>query len=110
MMFRKISFYGMLGHHQESIAIFKEALQHQKDEPQLYYNLGVAYALLKHRPEAIQAFQEAIRLKSDYAAARYDLGIEYVASGDLDSARQEYKILQKMDPARGSKLLSAMKK
>jgi Flp pilus assembly protein TadD len=58
----------------EAIAVYREALRLNPDDPQVHNGLGVALAQTPGRmPEAIAQFRAALRLQPDYPEARNNL-------------------------------------
>jgi len=64
------------GDREESIKLYKRAINISPDYPMSYYNLGLAYCLKEDFSRAKPALKNAIRLKPDYKRAREVL--EYV--------------------------------
>lgn len=62
--------------HQESIKLYKRAINISPDYPVSYYNLGLGHCLMENYSEAKTILEKAIRLKPDYKKARELL--EYV--------------------------------
>jgi hypothetical protein len=86
------------GNIQEAIAHFAEALRINPDLAEAHKNFGVILLTQGKIQEAIGHFAEAVRLKSDYAGAHISLGLAYLMIGDKNSAQEEYKILEKINP------------
>jgi len=57
----------------------------------------------------VQAYQSAIRNKTDYASAHYNLGMSFIALRNRNAALEQYRILQRVDPARATKLFNQIK-
>jgi Flp pilus assembly protein TadD len=74
-----------------------------------YNELGYALHQLTRYAEAIQAYQSAIRNKSDYASAHYNLGMSFIAMRNRNGALEQYRILQRIDAARATKLFNQIK-
>jgi tetratricopeptide (TPR) repeat protein len=71
--------------------------------------LGYALHQLGRYQEAIQSYLIAIQQKTDYASAHYNLGMSYVALNNRNAALQQYRILQRIDQARATKLFNQIK-
>ena len=71
--------------------------------------LGYALHQMGRYAEAVQAYQTAIRQKTDYASAHYNLGMSYVALHNRNAALEQYRILQRIDNARATKLFNQIK-
>lgn len=87
-----------LGHHQDAINAFKEAIALKADYAEAYYNLGVAYTKLEAYPKAVEAFKNAVEHKPDYAQAHYNLGVVYYLMDDRQAFAGELQTLQKSKP------------
>jgi len=51
----------------------------------------------------------AIQQKTDYASAHYNLGMSFLAVNNRNAALQQYRILQRIDNARATKLFNQIK-
>jgi hypothetical protein len=51
----------------------------------------------------------AIQQKTDYASAHYNLGMSFLAVNNRQAALQQYRILQRIDSARATKLFNQIK-
>jgi hypothetical protein len=51
----------------------------------------------------------AIRQKTNYASAHYNLGMSYVALRNRNAALEQYRILQRIDNARATRLFNSIK-
>ena len=60
--------------------------------------------------KAITAYQEALRLRPDLATAHEYLGKAYLAKGMRREAEEQYRILQKLNPAMAAELLEQMRR
>jgi hypothetical protein len=60
-------------------------------DPEYNYALGLAAVDSGHIPEAIQAFQRVLAINPDQAQARAELARAYVLSGDIATARREFR-------------------
>jgi tetratricopeptide (TPR) repeat protein len=59
--------------------------------------------------EAVQQYQIAIRQKTDYASAHFNLGMSFLALNNRNAALEQYRILQRIDQARATKLFNHFK-
>ena len=64
---------------------------------------------LRRYTEAVREYQTAIRQKANYASAHYYLGLSYIAMNNRNGALEQYRILQRIDNARASKLFNQIK-
>jgi type IV pilus assembly protein PilF len=72
-----------------AIDLLLKAEKEDPENPEIHYNLGIAYYLGKDLvDEAEQQFKEAIRLKPDYSEAYNYLGRIYLYRGQTDAAIQ----------------------
>ncbi len=90
--------YGELGHYQEAMEEFKQAIRIKPDYAEAHYNLGVTYGELGRHQEAIEAFKQAIRIKPDDAEAHYNLGVTYGELGHYQEAMEAYKQAIRIKP------------
>lgn len=85
-----------LGERNYSSALFDltEAEKLDPENPDVFYNLGLAL-MGKKRPDLAEAkFLRAIELKSGFSAARNDLGVAYLDLKRWDNAIQQFKIVK----------------
>jgi tetratricopeptide (TPR) repeat protein len=71
--------------------------------------MGYALHQLSRYGEAVQAYQQANRNKTDYASAHYNLGVSFVALRNRNAALEQYRILQRIDSTRATKLFNQIK-
>jgi hypothetical protein len=57
----------------------------------------------------VQQYQSAIRQKPGYASAHYHLGLSFIALKNRNAALEQYRILQRIDNARATKLFDQIK-
>ena len=62
------------------------------------YEAGRSYMAMGRYGQAVPFLAEAVRLDPDFADGHYRLGLAYVQTGDLDAARSEVDVLEKIDP------------
>jgi tetratricopeptide (TPR) repeat protein len=85
-----------LGERNYSAALFdlSEAEKLDPENPDLLYNLGLAF-IGKKRPDLAEAkLLKAILLKQNFSIARNDLGVAYLDLKRWDSAIQQFKIVK----------------
>ncbi|MGD0571941.1 MAG: tetratricopeptide repeat protein [Sedimentisphaerales bacterium] len=90
--------YFEIGHYEDSIEAYKQAIKIKPDLAEAHYNLGVACGKLGRYQDAIEAYKQAIRIKPDYAEAYYNLGNAYSELGRYQEAINEYKQAIKNKP------------
>ena len=69
-----------------------------------YFEKGADLAKQEKWAEAIIALKEAVRLNPNHAKAHMGLAIAYGGAMDMQSARQHYETLKKLDPILANKL------
>ncbi len=84
------------GKKKEALDCYLKAAEHDKQDPNLYYNIGSIYDEL-NRPEMAERYLGiAIELKDDDVAGRLRLGRSYFEKGDLGKAEKyAEEVLQK---------------
>ncbi|HEY2251759.1 MAG TPA: tetratricopeptide repeat protein, partial [Planctomycetaceae bacterium] len=90
--------YRELGHLDDAIDLFQQAVQLAPDDALVQYDLG---ALLQQRRDPLGArlrFQQAVRLQPDFAEAWNDLGIAQQSLGELDEAAACFERLMALVP------------
>ncbi len=75
---------------EKAIRHYTEALALKTDDPDIYYNRGLAHFNIDEYNNAISDYTKAIELKPDYADAYYHRGLTYVNSGQYDNAISDY--------------------
>jgi tetratricopeptide (TPR) repeat protein len=85
-----------LGHLQDAIKAYKQALSINPEDPYSWNNLGVAYGDLQRPSDAMVAIHQALSLKPDFAEAWCTLAGQYVESHQpldaIEAARQSLKL------------------
>ena len=69
-----------------SIPLLKKAISIKADNPDISYNLGLAYQKSEDIDSAIHYYKLAIALNPDFALAYNNLGVAYQHLGDLEEA------------------------
>jgi tetratricopeptide (TPR) repeat protein len=87
----------------------KQAISYRADYAAAHNELGYALHQLGRYPEAVKEYQTAIAQRRDYASATYNLGMAYLALNNRNAALEQYRILQRIDPARATKLFNQVK-
>jgi len=73
--------YANLGNYSEAIRQYREATKLKNDDPDIYYDLGVAYTKLAQYDQAAAAFSKSLEIDPDY----------YRAQDGLDEAKEGVK-------------------
>ena len=68
------------------------------EDPDAFYQLGIAYEKDKDSDAAIKAYKQVIKLKSDHAKAYYRIGVLYLAKQDYKAAVEVLKKALKIKP------------
>jgi tetratricopeptide (TPR) repeat protein len=97
--------YALLQRFDEALNAYRQAVQLDPDYQPAYAELGAAYYRLQRPKEAAAAFEQAIRLKRDDAKAYLGLGMAQLALGNKTGAREQYRILQNLEPQWAALLL-----
>ncbi len=86
----------------------KEEVRKNPDDARAHYFLGNAYSNSGKYQKAIKSFKQAIRIDPDDAVVHYSLGLAYLDLKVMNSAFEEYEILDKLDTELASKLFYMM--
>ncbi len=100
--------YSALDMSKEAIKSFKKAISIDPDSKEAHHNLGAVYGVSGKHQEAIESFKQAIRIDPDDAVVHYSLGLAYLDLKVMNSAFEEYEILDKLDTELASKLFYMM--
>jgi tetratricopeptide (TPR) repeat protein len=76
---------------EKSQAKFEEALKSNKQDPEIYNNLGLIYKKLGKLNEAQKSYEQALSLKENYPEALNNLGVVWITKGDLLQARSSFE-------------------
>ena len=68
------------------------------EDPDAFYQLGIAYEKNKDFEAAIQAYKRVIKLKSDHAKAHYRTGMLYLAKQEYKTAVEQLKKALRIEP------------
>lgn len=102
--------YAELGQYKEAIEKYQQAIKVKPDLSKPHYNLGLAYAASDQIKAAADEFNQAAQLKPDYAEAHYNLGVAYLQLGRENKAREQQRLLEKLNPEMAAKLDALIKK
>ena len=101
--------YNDMSRYNEAVNNLKQAISYRADYAAAHNELGYALHQLGRYPEAVKEYQTAIAQRRDYASATYNLGMAYLALNNRNAALEQYRILQRIDPARATKLFNQVK-
>ena len=87
----------------------RKAITLKPNYAEAYNEMGFALHQLARYAEAVVAYQSAIRNKTDYASAHYNLGMSYIALRNRNGVLEQYRILQRIDTTRATKLFNQIK-
>lgn len=73
-----------------AVQYYKEALQYDQNNADIFYNLGKAYAELSQLDLAKEHFQKALEASPGDALSAYELGLLEDQQGDIDKAIEYY--------------------
>jgi Flp pilus assembly protein TadD len=90
--------YQSLGHYQEAMKSFNQAVKIKPDYADAHYNLGVTYGALGRSKDEIEKYKLAIKIRPDYVKAYYNLGVSYKDLGRYQDAIEAYKQAIKIKP------------
>ena len=89
-----------LGKTDAAIEAYEEMISSDKECARCHYNLGaILVEIKKDRREALKHFNEVIRLEPGNVQAYFARGYTYAGMGDKESARADYNMCLKIDPA-----------
>ncbi len=82
----------LLGKYKDAITNFEKSLRIDPRQPEVYYNMGIAYFQLKKYSNAIVQYRRAIDLKNNFAEARNNLGVCYIKEKLLDTGIDQIRL------------------
>jgi tetratricopeptide (TPR) repeat protein len=85
-LYNKGSELGQKGKLEESVEVFKKAIELYPDSPEAHNGLGFSHLIMKKYDEAEGEFQKAIKLKYDYFKPYNNLGDLYKQTDKLEKA------------------------
>ncbi|MFN0198135.1 MAG: sulfatase-like hydrolase/transferase [Planctomycetaceae bacterium] len=83
----------------ESRELLESVIQHDPEEEDAYFQLGLIELAENRREEAVKHFRKALEIKPDAIGALYNLGLTLSQLGQLQLARQCYEKAIVLDPA-----------
>jgi tetratricopeptide (TPR) repeat protein len=80
---------------------YRRAAELDGANPRHWISLGACLSKLKHWPDAVAALEKGVALKPYYAEAdaRFFLAEALAASGEIERAREQFRIIASMAPA-----------
>ena len=90
--------YGAMGHLDQSILCYQEAIKLKPSFAEAHNNLGFYFKEINEIDKAILCYQEAIKLKPNYVEAHNNLGVSLYEIGRLNEAILCYQEAIKLKP------------
>ncbi len=87
-----------LGKHQEAIESLQQALELEKNSPEIYLDLGTAYFNTEQHEKALAAFEKALELEPGNASAHFFKGLSLQAMEESDRAINSFDKAGDVDP------------
>ena len=88
---------GDAGRHAEALAIYRQAVAHWTDDPQLFHDLAVAARAAGASAEALRAEDAALVLDPELALAHNGRGLLLIEAGRIDEARAAFERAASID-------------
>jgi len=82
----------------QALITYKQALELNRQCPQIYFNLGLIYNQKQQYDAAIENLQKAISFDPTYSKAMLHLGISYKNNHKLNEAIEQFKSTLKLNP------------
>jgi len=82
----------------KSIEELQKLVAEKPDDPDLHFQLGVAYGLQEEHNKAIEEFLKATELNPKMALAHFNLANIYSLKGRIEEAKEEYEKTIELDP------------
>lgn len=73
-------------------------------DPDGFYLLGNSYVTAKQYDNAMEAYKKCIALSPNFVRANFNLGVVYILMNQMDDAKNQYKILLRLDKGYADKL------
>ena len=89
---------GNQGKFLEAIEVFKQINELDGQNPDAFYNIGLAYMQLDSYKEAADNFKICTQIEPTYVKGHFYLGQAYEKLGDKESAKQYYQQAINLDP------------
>ena len=93
-----------------SVASFRQALQHEPRDGEMWNAIGEAFTLNQQFDEGRRCFETALAMKPDHIKAHNNLGYNLLMSGEMEPARSCFEKALEFEPDNASALeyLSSM--
>ena len=90
--------YGAMGHLDQAILCYQEAIKIKPDFAEAHGNLGIYFKERNDIDQAILCYKRAIKIKPDFADAHHNLGVSLYDLGMFNEALACYKRAIKLKP------------
>lgn len=92
-------FYQEHGEAEKAIPLYERMLKINPEEVYATYNIGYTYMVYLDQPEkSISWFEKAISINPEYIEAYYNLGVAYELMGDIEKARDQFRLTLEKKP------------
>jgi len=91
--------------YEQSVDVYKQAIQRDPKDLRAHIQLGVAYDCLRQYQNAAAEYEQAVKLDPNDEKARYHLALAYTSLGNKPAARAQYESLRKLDPEMAAELI-----
>lgn len=88
----------LAGEYEEALNLYKKVKKIFKNDPCLYFNMGLLYDCMHNFKEAIKNYKIAIKLNKNYASPYINLGKIYDDHSNYKKALKLYLKAKKVDP------------
>lgn len=85
----------------DALEYARVALRADRENPDLWNNLGTIHQHLGDTGSAMTAFEKAVAIDANHGLAHYNLGTVHDAQGHYDEAIEQYRIALTLDPRLG---------
>jgi tetratricopeptide (TPR) repeat protein len=102
--------YVKLEKYHEARNAFKASINLNSKVAEAHYGAGLASYRMRRFQDAADSFKKAIALNPKMTKAHYGISLAYAELGQTNALIEEYKILQKLDPALATKIADAFQR
>jgi len=92
------------GDPQAAVAKYLQALELNRDDEEIHFNIARAYSVMRRTNEAMRYYEEALRILPDYAEAHNNLGNLLVGLRRHQEALEHFSAALKVNPDNSSAL------
>jgi hypothetical protein len=98
--------YDKYGKYAEALPYLEKAFPYLADNPEFLYDLGIANYWTDHYNEAALCAKHMIELAPDFSGGYHLLGLVDLQKGDLDGAREAWKMIVNLDPTDSTAIMN----